>query len=44
MKQFTLKSKIYLLNNISIERIKEEFDKILLLENNTKALEELMDL
>ena len=39
-----VKSKIYLLNNISIERIKDEFDKILLLENNTKALEELINL
>lgn len=39
-----IKSKIHLLNNISIERIKEEFDKILLLDNNTKALEELMNL
>jgi tRNA nucleotidyltransferase/poly(A) polymerase len=29
------------LENISIERIKEEFDKILLLENNIKALKDL---
>ncbi len=32
---------IWLLKNISIERIKEEFDKILLLKNNIEALNDL---
>ena len=36
-----LKHNIILLKNISIERIKEEFEKILLLENNINALKEL---
>ncbi|MDD3302454.1 MAG: HD domain-containing protein [Candidatus Gracilibacteria bacterium] len=36
-----LKNNINLLKNISIERIKEEFEKILLLENNINALQEL---
>ena len=36
-----LKQNIFLLKNISIERIKEEFDKILLLENNINALQDL---
>ncbi len=39
-----LKSNIKLLKNISIERIKEELDKILLLENNIQALEELKEI
>lgn len=36
-----LEKNISLLQNISIERIKEEFDKILLLENNIQALKDL---
>ena len=36
-----LEKNISLLENISIERIKQEFDKILLWPNNTKALEHL---
>lgn len=36
-----LKQNIWLLKNISIERIKEEFDKILMLENNIWALKDL---
>lgn len=36
-----LKNNINLLKNISIERIKEEFEKILLLENNIQALKDL---
>lgn len=36
-----LRENIVLLKNISIERIKDEFDKILLLENNINALNDL---
>lgn len=36
-----VKNYVSLLENISIERIKEELDKILLLENNVQALEDL---
>jgi len=36
-----IKNNISLLNNISIERIKDEFEKILLLDNNVKALQDL---
>lgn len=35
---------IAILKNISMERIKQEFDKILVLENNTLALQELKDI
>ncbi|QFR39428.1 CCA tRNA nucleotidyltransferase [Candidatus Gracilibacteria bacterium 28_42_T64] len=40
----TLKRKIHLLQNISIERIKDELDKILLLENNIQALKDLKEI
>jgi len=33
-----------LLKNISIERIKDELDKILLLENNIQALKDLKEI
>ncbi|MFA5917476.1 MAG: HD domain-containing protein [Candidatus Gracilibacteria bacterium] len=36
-----LKDNIALLNNISVERIKDEFEKILLLKNNIQALKDL---
>ncbi len=36
-----LKDNISLLNNISVERIKDEFEKILLLKNNIQALKDL---
>ncbi|MBT3727405.1 hypothetical protein HOG21_07280 [bacterium] len=36
-----LKSNIELLKNLSIERIKSELDKIILLDNNIQALKEL---
>lgn len=39
-----LKEKAILLKNISIERIKQEFDKILLLKNNINALNDLIDI
>lgn len=39
-----LKENINLLKNISIERIKEELDKILLLENNIQALKDLKEI
>jgi tRNA nucleotidyltransferase (CCA-adding enzyme) len=39
-----LKNNVKLLKNISIERIKDEFDKILLLENNINALNDLKNI
>lgn len=39
-----LKNSINLLKNISVERIKEEIDKILLLENNIQALKDLKEI
>lgn len=36
-----LKDNIALLKNISVERIKDEFEKILLLKNNIQALKDL---
>ena len=39
-----LQSSIHLLKNISIERIKEEFEKILLLKNNIQALKDLKEI
>ena len=39
-----LYKKTHLLKNISIERIKQEFEKILLLENNIQALKDLKEI
>lgn len=39
-----LKNNVSLLKNISIERVRDEMDKILLLENNIQALEDLKEI
>ena len=38
------KNKFFLLKNIPIERVRQEFDKILIWKNNVKALQELKDI
>ena len=41
---YILKSKSYLLKNISVERIRQELDKILLLKNNIEGLQDLKNI